>query len=162
MGTILRWPAGKVVRRAVAALGLVTVGAATAGAQVSLTPLDPVFVQTLRSLNAATPTSVQFVNAAASPVRVLWIDYSGMEVFYNFLAPGQSYVQPTYVTHPWLIRNADTGAPVVGFLPVAEPGIATIQPFAAVPEPSTVALTALGLATMTAGAIRRRAGERRA
>lgn len=156
MDSFMQGRSGSALRLAVAALGLLTINAAAAGAQTSLTPLDPVLVQSLRSLNGATPTTVQFINATTSSVRVLWMDYTGTEVFFALLSGGQSYVQGTYVTHPWLIRFADTGAPVVGFLPNATAGVATIQPFAVVPEPSTVALTAIGLATIAARAMRRR------
>lgn len=132
--------------------------AAVAGAQTPLTPLDPLFVTTLRSLNADVPTTVQFVNATARPVNVLWIDYTGAEVFYALLNPEQGYVQPTYVTHPWITRYADTRAAVVGFLPAGTPGLATIQPYvAAVPEPATVALVGAGVGVLVLARVRRRA-----
>lgn len=149
------------VRQALAVLGFLTVTVAVTRAQTPLTPLDPVLVQSLRSLNGDTPTTVQFFNATTSSVQVFWKDYAGTEIFYALLSAGQSYVQGTFVTHPWLIRYADTGAPVVGFLPTATAGVATIQPFAVVPEPSAVALTLMGLAGIAAAARSRRIGAKR-
>ena len=161
IGFFITGRAGFTLRHATAVLGLVAMSAAAAKAQTPLAPLDPVFVQSLRSLNGDTPTTVQFFNATSSSVRVLWLDYSGTEIFYALLAGGQSYVQGTFATHPWLIRYADTGAPVVGFLATATAGVATIQPFAVVPKPSTVALTFMGIATIAASARRRRIVARR-
>jgi hypothetical protein len=60
-------------------------------------------------MNSAVPTQVTFRNETSNPVKVLWIDYNGQEVLYRTLAPGESYVQSTYVTHPWRLRDAVAG-----------------------------------------------------
>ncbi len=160
MNSFIPRRSGFVLRQAVSLLGFLTLTAAVTKAQTPLTPLDPVLVQSLKSLNGDTPTTVQFFNATTSSVQVFWKDYAGTEIFYALLSAGQSYVQGTFVTHPWLIRYADSGAPVVGFLPSATAGVANIQPFATVPEPSTVALTAMGIASIALGARRRRIAAR--
>jgi len=43
----------------------------------------------------------------AERVTVYWIDFKGARVFYNSLAPGESYTQQTYVTHPWIVVDDD-------------------------------------------------------
>lgn len=137
---------------AVVAVGGMLATASAGAAQTVLPPLDPVFVQSLRSLNSDVPTTVEFVNATPRAVSTFWIDHLGAEVFYWTLDVGASYVQQTYVTHPWLIRYADTQEPIVGFLPVATDGIATIEPYSSVvPEPSTLVLTGLGVGILLAG-----------
>jgi len=55
------------------------------------------------------PTTVQFVNNAGVPVEVYWRDYQANEHLYRTLQPGQSYVQSTFATHPWVVRSATMG-----------------------------------------------------
>jgi len=59
----------------------------------------------LRSIEGSTSTSVKFVNNSNEVVNIYWKDYQGNEKFYNKLAPGQSYDQQTFVTHPWIVRD---------------------------------------------------------
>src|ERR1700690_2508081 len=70
-----------------------------------LQSLDCSLQSTLKSLNADVATSVLFVNYTGAAVKVYWIDYSGNLVHYQDLASGYQYVQPTYVTHPWVVTN---------------------------------------------------------
>ena len=60
----------------------------------------------LRSLVGRVATTVTFQNFAGVAVSTYWLDYSGKRVFYRALESGQSYDQPTYITHPWLILDA--------------------------------------------------------
>jgi uncharacterized protein (TIGR03437 family) len=60
---------------------------------------------TLASAGADRSVTVTFINAAAAPVRIFWLNYSGQRVLYNTLAPGESYSQQTFATHPWLVAN---------------------------------------------------------
>jgi uncharacterized caspase-like protein len=59
----------------------------------------------LRSLEGTTSTAITFVNSSANTIRTYWIDYQGKRKFYASVAPGSSYVQQTYVTHPWVVTN---------------------------------------------------------
>jgi hypothetical protein len=61
-----------------------------------------------KSMTADHPTTVQFVNNAGVPVEVYWRDYQGSERLYQTLQPGQSYLQSTFATHPWVARDATT------------------------------------------------------
>jgi hypothetical protein len=60
----------------------------------------------LRSSEYDTPTRVEFVNDTTAERRTYWIDYGGKRVLYATLAPGESYEQQTYVTHPWVLTDA--------------------------------------------------------
>jgi len=51
----------------------------------------------------STATSINFVNNSGQPRKIIWLDYSGNRVLYNTLSGGTSYVQGTYLTHPWVI-----------------------------------------------------------
>src|SRR5579862_6110343 len=78
---------------------------ATGSAQVVLPTLPCGQEATLHSLNANTPTTVQFVNGTPQTVQVYWRDYNGNRVLYMTLPPGAAYVQPTFFTHPWVIAD---------------------------------------------------------
>jgi hypothetical protein len=62
-----------------------------------------------RSLEGRIATEVRFENRTAGSVLVYWVNYQGKEVFYRELQPGESYSQPTYVTHPWRVREKRGG-----------------------------------------------------
>lgn len=65
-----------------------------------------------------------FTNASSRTVNVIWISFDCAEVLYQTLGPGQSYLQNTYLTHPWIVRDASSGALVGG--PYLPPGNITI------------------------------------
>lgn len=60
----------------------------------------------LRSLAGTTSTAITFVNNSATTIRTYWIDYQGTRKFYAEVQPGRSYVQQTYLTHPWVVTNS--------------------------------------------------------
>jgi von Hippel-Lindau disease tumor supressor len=59
----------------------------------------------LRSANSDQPTSITFVNRLREEVQLFWIDFQGAKQRYARIAPGQSFTQQTYVTHPWAVYN---------------------------------------------------------
>lgn len=71
---------------------------------------------TLKSTSYDTATKLEFMNASVIEIKTFWINYEGHRVYYNSLPPGKSYVQQTYVTHPWVITNRD-GKCIAIFLP---------------------------------------------
>lgn len=66
----------------------------------------------LRSMEGRVEAVIDFENQAREPLLIYWIDYEGKEVLYRELAPGQSYRQSTFVTHPWRIRVKTNGGAV--------------------------------------------------
>jgi len=52
---------------------------------------------------------VVFKNGCAQVVDIWWVDHACGEKFYWRLAPGESYMQPSYVTHPWRARTVRPG-----------------------------------------------------
>lgn len=49
-------------------------------------------------------------NLADRSVALFWVDFQCNEIRYRDIAPGASYQQPTYVGHPWRMRDAQTNA----------------------------------------------------
>jgi hypothetical protein len=61
------------------------------------------------SLNADVSVNVTFVNNSDKTIDVYLVDYDCNEQFYATLAPGDSYVQGAFATHPWVFIDAETG-----------------------------------------------------
>jgi VHL beta domain len=59
----------------------------------------------VRSLNDNTPAVITFVNDTSEAVQALWLNFSGHRVPYGKLAPGASYNQSTWITHPWIVAD---------------------------------------------------------
>jgi PEP-CTERM motif-containing protein/von Hippel-Lindau disease tumor suppressor protein len=100
-------------------------------------------------------------------VDVYWINYSGDRVFYQTLAADSSYVQDTFLTHPWLIVEAGSGDTLVqgtgtllaGFIaetPQTSTSTPDIANISGVPEPSTWAMMILGFCGVGFMAYRRK------
>ncbi|MDQ8036239.1 MAG: hypothetical protein REI12_02380 [Pedobacter sp.] len=60
-----------------------------------------------RSINGDVATSVDFHNTSSAARKVWWLGYDGQRKLYMQLAPQESYLQPTYLTHPWLVTDAE-------------------------------------------------------
>ena len=84
--------------------------------------------ENLHSLRGDTPTELTFVNELNIGVTVNWLDYTGKEVYYATLLPGQAYTQQTFDTHPWVIRENIHHAPVKIVVATAEPTVVKIRP----------------------------------
>jgi hypothetical protein len=106
---------------------------------------------------------LRFVNATARPVDVYWRDISGVEIFAGSLTAGATFRQLTGIRRPWLVRDAATGAALVGFV-VYEPPMGWIKQQEAIitetattiPEPISTTLLATGLALLGGHGLRRR------
>jgi hypothetical protein len=90
---------------------------------------------TVKSLESSKAVQLEFTNNTSVPVAVYWLNFdgvreypfviegSGIGVPYAVLAPGASYTQETFVTHPWLLESDDETATCYGiFLPGTENG----------------------------------------
>jgi von Hippel-Lindau disease tumor supressor len=59
----------------------------------------------LKSYDTQIDSTISFVNKGKKPVKVYWINYEGERMHYKTLDAGESYDQPTFLTHPWLIAD---------------------------------------------------------
>lgn len=80
----------------------------------------------VRSINSDFPTSVEFINNTSATVRIYWIDFTGQRILYNSLPAGQSYVQLTFVTHPWVMTDTSDSCLAIYF-PVNQLATADIR-----------------------------------
>lgn len=107
----------------------------SAEASTLISPLGCELEGSITSLNSDTPVNVTFSNQTEQSVSVFWLDFNGQRNFpfegggigvpYAVLAPGQSYVQGTFVTHPWILIGdaGGEGETCYGiFLPLANGG----------------------------------------
>jgi hypothetical protein len=79
----------------------------------------------LHSINANQTAAIKFVNASSITENVYWRDYSGTRVLYNALVPGQSFVQSTFLTHPWVTTDSSNACRAI-YLPTLESGVAVL------------------------------------
>lgn len=94
---------------------------APAAEAVKLHPPTPQPVScNLRSTAGVETAWLTFANFSTRPVDIYWLNYEGQEVFYQHLEPSQAHLQQTYLTHPWCIRDAETGQAVLS-LTMTEP-----------------------------------------
>lgn len=64
----------------------------------------------LRSLHSLMFSYVIFISRTNRRVDILWMNYEGKPVKYNALEQyGEAYPVTTFVTHPWVFKDADTG-----------------------------------------------------
>jgi hypothetical protein len=61
-----------------------------------------------------------FVNNTTEAVQLYWLDYQGTRKFYSEIPAGQTAVQPTYLTHPWVVTNPG-GDCLHVYMPAASP-----------------------------------------
>lgn len=50
-------------------------------------------------------TRLIFRNASLRPVQLFWLDYDGRRQPHLSLGPGETGVQPTFFSHPWLVAD---------------------------------------------------------
>jgi len=60
-----------------------------------------------RSLRCRIPTTITFTNTTIFVVEICWFDYFGRRNGYHLLNPGNTFLQPTFLTHPWGMRFVD-------------------------------------------------------
>lgn len=84
----------------------------------------------LKSLNSDVGSFLRFTNSTDKPVTLYWINYEGKrdpnKDQQQTLKPGESAVRFTYLTHPFLIADAN-GKCLGIYQPTREPGIVVIK-----------------------------------
>jgi uncharacterized protein YvpB len=73
-----------------------------------------------KSVSGDVETVIKFVNKSGKTVKVYWLNYEGGRELYQTVKDGDTYDQPTYLTHPWLITDEDDNAWYV-YYPDAQP-----------------------------------------
>ncbi len=81
----------------------------------------------LASVNGLNPTTVYFLNKTANPLRIYWLDYGGVRRNYFDLPAQSGYNQSTFVTHPWVVTDANTSACLGIYMPDRQPSAAIVQ-----------------------------------
>ncbi|MBN0048061.1 hypothetical protein JS756_28905 [Streptomyces actuosus] len=90
------------------------------------TPLPSSEAEDLRSVESRQSTYIEFINVSGVRLRVFWIDYDQKPVLYATLVDGDSYVQQTFVTHPWAAVT-DAGEIRAAYLPSSSPARAVLR-----------------------------------
>jgi hypothetical protein len=80
---------------------------------------QPSLAGSVKSAKSDTPSTIEFVNATCETLSVYWLDFNGASVLYATLPPGSVNVQPTYVTHPWLVVGSVSG-PIAVYFPLED------------------------------------------
>jgi len=95
-----------------------------------VTALDCGQESSLKSLNAVVATYIRFTNSTAQPIVVHWLNYEGKRDSsidqIETLGPGQSGVRHTYLTHPFIVTDAN-GKCLGIYQPTREPSLAIIN-----------------------------------
>jgi VHL beta domain len=60
----------------------------------------------LRSPSSSVAASVVFENNSGQPAKIYWITFGGERKLYKEIASTQSFLQPTYVSHIWVIADS--------------------------------------------------------
>lgn len=81
----------------------------------------------LRSIEDATLTEVIFFNQSPAPIRTYWLDHQGNRKFGSEIRPGDSFVQQTYVTHPWVVTRSSAKACIAIYQPEATSAIVVVR-----------------------------------
>ncbi len=68
-----------------------------------------------------------FFNQGIVPIRTYWLDFEGKRVFRSEIRPGDSFVQQTYVTHPWVVTSTATKNCVAIFQPDTSAAIVVVH-----------------------------------
>ena len=101
--------------------------AASAQAQNELQDVGCAGESGLRSIDDTTVTEVIFFNQSPAPIRTYWLDHQGNRNFGSEIRPGDSYVQQTYVTRPWVVTKSGAGTCVAIYQPEPSSAIVVVH-----------------------------------
>jgi hypothetical protein len=115
------------MRRALLAALLAALSSSTAYAQNELRDVGCAAESGLRAVDEKTMTEVTFFNQSPAPIRTYRLDGQGNRKFGAEIRPGDSYVQQTYVTHPWVVTKTTAKTCVAIFQPDAKSAIVVVH-----------------------------------
>ncbi len=136
---VLRWLRGGAA--AAAAAAVVHLGACGEASAVGLGVQEiPVRISTfecaevprlpvhweLHSQGSDTETFIVIANQSAASVDLLWVNYRGEEVLYATILPGRMHLQPSYATHPWVVRDHASQNSIMFVMAEKDPAIAVV------------------------------------
>ncbi|HVU30793.1 MAG TPA: hypothetical protein VHE36_10370 [Sphingomicrobium sp.] len=101
-------------RRVIPAMLVLLTPALAKGQEVEPVPADALIGHAYFSDN--TPSQILFINVRNRPVRLIWVAFDGSERPYGELGQGQQILQPTFLAHRWVVRDAGDGTPLEGFI----------------------------------------------
>jgi von Hippel-Lindau disease tumor supressor len=101
--------------------------AAGAQAQTELRDLGCAGESGLRSIDETKMTEVIFFNQSPATIRTYRLDHQGNRIFGSEIRPGDSYVQQTYVTHPWVVTKGAAKACMAIYQPEASASIVVVH-----------------------------------
>lgn len=81
----------------------------------------------VHSMDSQTETVLMFSNDSDQVVDLWWIDYYGREVYYASINPGTIHMQPSYATHPWVVRDHISDNPVLVLVANKNPTLAVVN-----------------------------------
>jgi hypothetical protein len=115
------------MRRAFLAAAILVALAGGAQAQNELKDIGCADESALRSIDDTTLTEVTFFNQSPATIRTYWLDHDGNRKFGSEIRPGDSFVQQTYVTHPWIVTKSAAGTCVAIYQPEAKAAIVVVH-----------------------------------
>lgn len=68
-----------------------------------------------------------FSNDTDAVMDLWWVDYVGKEVYYASISPGTTHMQPSYATHPWVVRDHISQNPVLMLVAGSQPALAVVD-----------------------------------
>lgn len=63
----------------------------------------------IRSTECTTRSFITFENKTPRSVNLYWVNYTSVFIHYKTLLPNEVTNVDTYQTHPWIIKDSDTG-----------------------------------------------------
>ena len=108
---------------------------------------------TARPQNDNTPATINFVNDTTETLQTFWINFAGQRVLYEQMPPGTSYMQGTWLTHPWIVAD-ETGTCLTLYVAAATHATVTVgTPTVATSPPATSEPTPVPTAVPSGGAV---------
>lgn len=81
----------------------------------------------MHSLDSRTETLLVFANDSSSVIDLWWVDYCGTEVYYASINPGTTHMQPSFASHPWVVRDHISHNSLVFVVATSNPIMAVVK-----------------------------------